>query len=114
MLWVYQTKLMSVPPRYRWKLIPIVFEGQMDAVKIIESGDFKRPLSKCVRHHFGSYTTLYGGRKGFTDLMLDHQQQLENISQWMGHFSIERTWRSYKSRCVTHFNAAGKSIRRAA
>lgn len=104
LLWVFQTKLVAVPPRYRWKLIPLIFEGQADAVKIIESGNFARPLSKTVRHHFGDHTTLYGGRKGFTDLMLDHQQQLENISQWMGHSSIERTWRNYKSRCVTHYS----------
>ena len=104
LLWVFQTKLISVPPRYRWKLIPLVFEGQAQALKIIESGCFKRPLSKTVRHHFVSHTTLYGGRKGFTDLMLGHEQRLENISQWMGHSSIERTWRSYKSRCVTHYS----------
>lgn len=113
LLWVYQTKLISVPPRYRWKLIPMVFEGQVDVLKIIESGDFKRPLNKTVRHHFGNHTTLYGGRKGFTDLMLDHQQQLENISQWMGHSTIERTWRSYKSRRITHYDVIGRHTRRA-
>lgn len=104
LLWVYQTKLVAVPPRYRWKLIPIVFTGQSDVVKIIESGHFKRPLNKTIQSHFGKFTTLYGGRKGFTDLMLDHQQQLENISQWMGHSTIERTWKNYKSRTITHFN----------
>ncbi len=114
LLWVFQTKLISVPPRYRWKLIPLVFEGQANAVKIIESGSFKRPLNKSVRHHFGKHTTLYGGRKGFTDLMLDHQQQLENISQWMGHSSIERTWRSYKSRRITHYDLIPKGARKAA
>ncbi|MBI5139815.1 hypothetical protein HZA26_04410 [Candidatus Nomurabacteria bacterium] len=108
LLWVYQTKLVSVPPRYRWKLIPIVFRGQANAVKIIESGLFKRPLNKTVRYHFGKHTTLYGGRKGFTDLMLDHQQQLENISQWMGHSSIERTWKNYKSRLITHYTLIEK------
>lgn len=114
LLWVYQTKLVSVPPRYRWKLIPLVFAGQANAVAIIECGRFKRPLNKTVRHHFGKHTTLYGGRKGFTDLMLDHQQQLENISQWMGHSSIERTWRSYKSRCITHYTLPVGGVRKAA
>ena len=114
LLWVYQTKLISVPPRYRWKLIPMVFAGQTEAVRIIESGQFKRPLNKTVRHHFGRFTTLYGGRKGFTDLMLDHQQQLENISQWMGHSSIERTWRNYKSRCITHYSAPKNDYKKVA
>ena len=27
-LWIYQTKLTSVPPRYRWKLIPLIFKEQ--------------------------------------------------------------------------------------
>ena len=110
LLWIYQTKLISVPPRYRWKLIPIVFAGQIDVMKIIETGKFKRPLSKMVRHHFGAHTTLYGGRKGFTDLMLSHQQHLENISQWMGHSTIERTWRNYKSRCITHYTTTENTM----
>jgi len=109
LLWVYQTKLVSVPPRYRWKLIPIVFSGQSDVIKIIESGIFKRPINKTIRLHFGKFTTLYGGRKGFTDLMLAHQQQLENISQWMGHSTIERTWKNYKSRTIVHFNLNKKA-----
>ena len=104
MLWVYQTKLVAMPERYRWKLIPLIFKGQKNVLKIIKQGNFKRPLTKTVHHHFGAYTTLYGGRKGFTDLMLSYQQRLENISQWMGHSSIERTWKSYKSRRVAHFD----------
>ena len=31
---------------------------------------------------------------------LSNQQSLENISQWMGHGSIARTWRSYKWRSI--------------
>jgi hypothetical protein len=100
----------AVPPRYRWKLIPIVFTGQSDVVRIVESGNFKRPLNKTIQSYFGKFTTLYGGRKSFTDLMLGHQQQLENISQWMGHSTIERTWRNYKSRVITHFNPSDSRI----
>ena len=103
-LWVYQTKLVSVPPRYRWKLIPIVFEEQEMALEIIKSGNFHRPWVKTIRKHFSKHTTLYGGRKGFTDLMLAHHQDFIHISQWMGHSSIERTWKNYKSRRVTHYN----------
>jgi hypothetical protein len=103
-LWIYQTKLVSVPPRYRWKLIPIIFQEQKKALEIIKSRKFQRPLVKTVRKRFGRHTTLYGGRKGFTDLMLARQQDFIHISQWMGHSSIERTWRSYKSRRIVHYS----------
>lgn len=109
-LWVYQTKLISVDPRNRWKLIPIIFPGQSDAMRIIEQTKFKRPLNKTIRHYFGEHTTLYGGRKGFSDLMLRHQQPLENISQWMGHSTIDRTWRNHNSRTVTHLPSFHTSI----
>ena len=101
-LWVFQTKLTSVPRRYRWKLIPIIFPEQHDAIAILRSGDFKRPLVKTIRNQFGQFTTLYGGRKGFTDLMLGKNQDLVHVSQWMGHSSIDRTWRTYKSRRIAH------------
>ena len=102
-LWVYQTKLVSVPPRYRWKLIPIIFKEQKLALDIIQSKIFQRPLVKTVKRYFGVNTTLYGGRKGFSDLMLSQKQEFIHISQWMGHSSIERTWRNYKSRLITHY-----------
>ncbi len=108
-LWIYQTKLVSVPPQYRWKLIPIIFKEQEAALKVICSRTFRRPAVKIVKRNFGANTTLYGGRKGFTDLMLTHQQDFVHISQWMGHSSIERTRKSYKSRRITHFTPTGKA-----
>jgi integrase len=87
-LWVYQSKLTSIPPRFRWKLIPL----------------FERPLAKTVKKYLGSNITLYGGRKGFTDLMLSINQRLENISQWMGHSTIDRTWKHYKCRTMVHYD----------
>jgi hypothetical protein len=65
---------------------------------------FARPNVKIVKKYFGPDTTLYGGRKGFTDLMLAHQQNFINISQWMGHSSIERAWRNYKSKTIVHYD----------
>lgn len=103
-LWIYQTKLPAIPPQYRWKLIPIIFTEQDAALEIIRSLQFKRPNGKLVKKYFGQNTTLYGGRKGFTDLMLAYQQDFIHISQWMGHSSIERTWRNYKSRQIVHFS----------
>jgi len=102
-LWIYQTKLVSVPPRYRWKLIPLIFREQKRIYGIIKSQNFERPLVKTVKRHFGPQTSLYGGRKGFTDLMLSRNQQFEHISQWMGHSTIQRTWHSYKDRRCVHY-----------
>jgi len=102
--WVYQTKIVTLPPEDRWKPIPIIFEEQEAALKVIESGSFQRPLTQTMRRHFGRGTTLYAGRKGFTDLMLANGQTLENISIWMGHSSIQRTWSNYKIRRRFHLN----------
>jgi integrase len=105
-LWIYQTKLVSIPPEKRWKPIPLIFPEQRAVLDIIKTQAFKRPLVKTVKHHFGNQTTLYGGRKGFTDLMLARGQRLEDISQWMGHSSIERTWRNYKDPRIVHYRSA--------
>lgn len=67
---VFQTKIVALPYEDRWKPIPILFSEQEFALKIIYDGNFKRPLSKTIRYHFGRGYDLYSGRKGFTDLML--------------------------------------------
>lgn len=95
-LWVYQTKIVSLPPEKRWKPIPLIYDEQRFVLKIIESKLIKRPLVKTVKRYLGKNIDLYGGRKGFTDLMLSKGHSLENISVWMGHSTIERTWKSYK------------------
>lgn len=97
-LWVFQTKLVALPPIDRWKPIPLIYDEQKFALKMIESKSFERPLMKTVRRYFGRGISLYGGRKGFTDLMLEKGNSLESISQWMGHSTISRTWRTYKDR----------------
>ena len=73
----------------------------------LRGGVTKHPLVKTIRRHFGQEAALYGGRKGFTDLMLNRNQSLEHIAQWMGHSSIERTWRHYKSRHTYHYHLNG-------
>ena len=103
-LWIYQTKLIGVPPLKRWKPIPLLFKEQKEIIHIIQSNKFHRPLVKTMRRHFSEETTLYGGRKGFADLMLSRNQSLENIAQWMGHATIERTWRNYKNRRICHYH----------
>ena len=103
-IWIFQTKLTSIPPDRRWKPIPLLFQEQKVIPEMISERDFKRPLVQTVKRHFGKGTTLYGGRKGFTDLMLSKGQRLEDISQWLGHRSIERTWRNYKDYRIFHFS----------
>jgi len=101
-LWLFQTKIVALPYEDRWKPIPIIFEEQEFGLRMIEGQNFKRPLVKTVRGYFGEGIDLYGGRKGFVDLMLSRRQELENISVWMGHSTLERTWRSYKQRRKYH------------
>lgn len=100
--WVFQTKIVVLPKEDRWKPIPIVFSEQEKAFEMVTSGIFARPLTKTLTKHFGEGVTCYAGRKGFTDLMLSKNQSLENISIWMGHSSLSRTWRSYKQRRKYH------------
>jgi hypothetical protein len=101
-IWVFQTKIVALPPEDRWKPIPILFDEQNFALRILESKQFQRPLTQTMRRHFGAGVTLYGGRKGFSDLMLSKGHSFENISIWMGHSSLQRTWRSYKNRRKFH------------
>lgn len=103
-LWVYQTKIVALPPEDRWKPIPILFDEQRFALRILKSGNFKRPISKTMKKYFGKGVDLYGGRKGFTDLMISKGQILENISIWMGHSTLNRTWKNYKSRKLYHLS----------
>lgn len=97
-LWVYQPKLTSIPRHKRWKPISIIFEEQREAVKLVLSKEIKKPLTKTIQKHLVGRYTLYAGRKGFTDLMLERGQGLESIAQWLGHTSIETTWTKYKDR----------------
>lgn len=103
-LWVYQTKIIALPPEDRWKPIPIIFDEQAFALAILESDNFKRPLAVTMRRYFGEGVTLYAGRKGFPDLMLSKKQTLENISIWIGHSTIQRTWTSYKQKRKFHLD----------
>ncbi len=101
-LWVYQTKIIALPPEERWKPIPLLFDEQSFILQIINGGKFKRPLVKTVNKYLGKGHNLYGGRKGFVDLMLSKNQSLNNISIWMGHSTLNRTWRSYKNKQLYH------------
>lgn len=106
-LWLYQPKLVALPKPRRWKAIPVLYAEQKKALEFIEEGSFKRPLTKTLKKYLElDQVSCYAGRKGFTDLMLDRGQKLEDISVWMGHTTIERTWKSYKDRQKSRFNKA--------
>lgn len=100
---VHQSKLTGVSREKRWKYIPLVYKEQLKALEYVLSGTFRRPLQKTMHKHFNENIKLYGGRKGFTDLMLGRGQRLEDISQWLGHTTIERTWKSYKNKTMVHY-----------
>lgn len=97
-LWVYQSKLTSIDEAQRWKPIPAIYPEQGAALEMIQEGALEQPLNKVLKAAANGKVTCYGGRKGFTDLMLSLGQKLEDISVWLGHRSIERTWKSYKNK----------------
>jgi integrase len=99
-LMVYQTKLTGVPKDKRWKPIPIYFDEQKQAIDLILTGEFKRPTAKTVAKYLGEGHNNYSPRKGFTDLMLGRGFSLEDISAFLGHSSIDTTWKHYKNKMV--------------
>lgn len=104
---VYQPKLSGMPENQRWKYIPCFHKQMILALKDIENGIPKKPLVKTLRKALPKELNvgLYSGRKGFTDLMLSLGQSLENVASWLGHASIERTWRHYKNKKSVAFDA---------
>lgn len=97
-LHVYQPKLQSVASDKRWKTIPVLFDEQKECIEIIKKGSFRKPIYKTMRKYIGDGITLYGGRKGFTDLMLELDQKFEDVSAWLGHKNINTTWKHYKEK----------------
>lgn len=108
---VYQSKLTSIDEQDRWKLIPVIFDEQEQALDYIKLGA-KRPRSYHITEASRGAYTLYAGRKGFTDWMLEQGQSLEDISAWLGHKSIERTWRHYKDKNKVHFTVTDRTKKR--
>lgn len=103
-LGVYQTKLMSIPQDKRTKIIPCITPEQEAGLKMIAEGGFKRPSHvKHIRPYFGENMTLYGGRKGFPQLMRSLGQTIEDYTSWMGHQTMERTFKDYKDKQAINF-----------
>jgi len=103
LLKIYQTKLINVPPDKRWKTIPRIYPEQKKCKAIVESSEFRRPLTRRVSKHLGDRIKLNAGRKGFVDLMISRGQDIFDISQWLGHWTVKRTWFDYKNRNEVHY-----------
>jgi integrase len=94
---VYQPKLVSLPKPKRWKTIPLGEPEQIQAIEYYKLYGLKRPLAKTLKRHADlPNITCYAGRKGFADLMLQRGHSFINISLWMGHQTVDRTWKNYK------------------
>lgn len=101
---VYQPKLVSVKREQRWKQLPLFLQEQKVALTYIGQ-ELRRPLNKTLKKLLSAKVTCYGGRKGFIDLMLDRGQALEDVSAWLGHSSIEMSWRRYRNKKRVSFTA---------
>lgn len=97
-LHVYQAKLTSVSKDKRWKPIPVYLDEQKEALRVLKTGQFKRPLNKTLKRFFDWKIETYSPRKGFTDLMLERGFDLEDISIFLGHADISMTWKHYKNK----------------
>lgn len=105
---VYQSKLVRVARDKRVKRIPLFLDEQKIVLEYL-GFELDQPLVKTIRKYLNRKVGLYGGRKGFTDLMLSRGQKFENISAWLGHANIDRTWRSYKDKRVVSFDVVSES-----
>jgi integrase len=106
---IYQCKLMSISEEMRWKHIPLIFKEQNKCLEIIEKKNIHRPHPKTIRKHSGNdRITCYGGRKAFVDLCLDRNQEVTEISLWLGHKNSTITMAVYKQRQVVRFNPVEK------
>ncbi len=107
---MYQAKLTALAKDKRWKHIPLIHPEMVQSLADIQKQVPRKPLVKTIKAaapHLPKIG-LYSGRKGFTDLMLSLGQSLENVAMWMGHASIERTWRNYKNKDVVNFTEITK------
>ena len=95
MLCVQQTKLINLPEEEQWKSIPILYPEQRIAVEFIRAGNLEKPLPKTLKRYTLGNHHLYAGRKGFGPLMWGRGHDVVEVSSWLGHKSIDRTYRDY-------------------
>lgn len=104
---VYQPKLASsLPYEQCFKFIPCKYPEQLRVVDLLKNGKFARPLVKTVQGYFGERVNLKGGRKNFEEMMLERDEDYKDISLWLGHQSVDRTWKDYRNRKATRYKKA--------
>lgn len=92
---ILQTKLINLPEEDQWKCIPIIYPEQKIAAQMIQEGKFEPPLPKTIKRYTLGNHHLYAGRKGFGPLMWQFGHDVVEVSSWLGHKSIDRTFRDY-------------------
>lgn len=92
---VRQTKLSNLAEEDQWKSIPIIYPEQRIAASIIYEGNYNRPHPDTIKNHTKGHHHLYAGRKGFGPLMWEKGHDVVEVSSWLGHKSIDRTYRDY-------------------
>lgn len=91
---VFQTKLYGQDDDDRIKYIPCFTKEQLDCLLEL-SKPAVRPSRKTVIKIFGPQITTHAGRKNFTKLMKKYGQDFQDVSQWLGHSDIQRTFQDY-------------------
>ncbi len=113
-LLVEQTKtVFDSSGRDKIKKIPILCEEQERCLQILKEGKALRPKPEWIddraKDPQKKYTRFqkydcYSPRKGATDYWLkDLDQSLENCALFLGHRSIETTWKHYKDKERAYF-----------
>ncbi len=92
---ILQTKLLNLPEEEQWKSIPIIYPEQKTAARFITSNNFEEPRSRTIKRCTSGNHHLYAGRKGFGPLMWELGHDVVEVSSWLGHKSIDRTYRDY-------------------
>jgi hypothetical protein len=92
---IKQTKLSNLPEDSQWKGIPILYPEQRLAAEMIRKQATATPLPKTIQRYTKGNHKLYAGRKGFGPLMWDKGHDIVEVSSWLGHKSIDRTYSDY-------------------
>lgn len=92
---VLQTKLVNLSEEDQWKRIPVLYPEQRIAADNIKNESLEEPLPKTIKRYTHGNHHLYAGRKGFGPLMWGLGHDVVEVSSWLGHKSIDRTFRDY-------------------
>jgi hypothetical protein len=114
-LLIEQTKtVFDSSDRDKLKRIPVLCSEQAECLEKIKAGLMKRPHPKWIhkmakdpkkKYKRHEKYDCYSPRKGATDYWLEElKQSLENCALFLGHRSIETTWKHYKNRTKAFFD----------